>query len=82
MLLNAKIREIAREKREKEHGYKEKYTMGLDRLDQIKVQEKEYMTIRKDNNLFRVLDQKENAKKLSRRQSAYKRHLIDKLVEK
>ena len=41
--------------------------MGLERLNQIKDQEKEYMTIRKDNNLFRVLDQKENAKKLSRR---------------
>lgn len=40
------------------------------------------MSIRKDNNMFRVLDQQENVKRLAKRQSAYKRHLIEKLVEK
>ena len=42
----------------------------------------EILSLRKENNMFRQLDHQENLKKLRRGQSAYKRHLIEKLIEK
>ena len=38
--------------------------------------------MRKEINMFRQIDHHENIKKLKRGQSAYKRHLIERLIEK
>lgn len=80
--LKSKIHEIARERQERASGYQERYEQGLQRMDQVKLQEREYTSIRKENNMFKVLDQQENARRLKRGQSAYKRHLIERLIEK
>ena len=42
----------------------------------------EILSMRKENNMFRQLDHQENLKKLKRGQSAYKRHLVERLIEK
>ena len=48
----------------------------------MRMQGQEYMSLRKENNMYRVLEHQENVKKLKRGQSAYKRHLIERLMEK
>ena len=42
----------------------------------------EFLSMRKEINMFRQIDHHENIKKLKRGQSAYKRHLIERLIEK
>jgi len=76
------MHELARERQERASNYQDRYEQGLQRMDQVKLQEQEYTSIRKENNMFKVLDQQENARRLKRGQSAYKRHLIEKLIEK
>lgn len=44
--------------------------------------DQEFMSLRKENNMYRVLEHQENLKRLRRGQSAYKRHLIERLMEK
>ena len=42
----------------------------------------EYMSAKKEENMFKFMDLGENRQKLKRGQSAYKRHLVDKIIEK
>jgi hypothetical protein len=42
----------------------------------------EYMNAKKESHMFKFLDQGENMSRVKRGQSAYKRHLVDKLLEK
>jgi len=65
------MHELARERQERASNYQDRYEQGLQRMDQVKLQEREYTSIRKENNMFKVLDQQENARRLKRGQSAY-----------
>lgn len=42
----------------------------------------EYMSAKKEETLFKFMDQGENMSKVKRGHSAYKRHLVDKIIEK
>lgn len=42
----------------------------------------DYMSAKKEENMFKFLDVTENLKKVKRGHSAYKRHLVDKIIEK
>ena len=42
----------------------------------------EFMNAKKETHMFKFLDQGENMQKVKRGQSAYKKHLVDKLMVK
>ena len=42
----------------------------------------DYMSAKKEENMFKFMDQGENLKKLKRGHSAYKRQLVDKIIDK
>ena len=42
----------------------------------------DYMSAKKEENMFKFLDQGENLKKIRRGHSAYKRQLVEKIIDK
>lgn len=58
----------------------------FDKIDQSKKNlEKsqiDYMSAKREENMFRRLDHGEKFKRVKRGQSAYKRHLVEKILEK
>ena len=42
----------------------------------------EFMSAKRENNMYKILDHEENLKKVQRGQSAYRNRLVEKLMEK
>ena len=81
-MLKSKIQDLANERKYKIQKLDEKFSKGSEKVVNLRQNGQEFMNLRKENNMFKVLDHQENMKRLKRGQSAYKRHLIERLLEK
>lgn len=82
LMLKQKLKAINDERLEKELALKQKF----DKMDNSKKfidnSKIEFMTAKKEENMFKFMDQGENLNKVKRGHSAYKRQLAERILEK
>lgn len=77
-----KQKEINNIRNEKMNMLKQKFAKLDNSKAQLDSSKMEYMNAKRDSHMFRFLDHGENLQRVRRGQSAYKRHLVDKILEK